>query len=184
MTTTISSTSSRSLALRTSQSDRRRGRGPARLHRAARAAAHRSIGIAACSRATSDRRQARDRSRQAPSDRRGTRRLAHLRLQPRRAPDSPPADLDRSPLGRVDLARRWQGIRRHPSDLITRNPLDAALRTLVEQVTLAPWQLSPASFAPLRAHGFDDAALFDVCATASSAGVWIRLEVALVALAS
>ena len=70
-----------------------------------------------------------------------------------------------------------------PGDL-TRNPLDDALRVLAEQVTLAPWQLDDHSFEPLRAAGFDDAALFDVCATASSAGVFSRIEVALVALSS
>jgi alkylhydroperoxidase family enzyme len=68
-----------------------------------------------------------------------------------------------------------------PSDL-TVNPLDDALRALAEQVTLAPWKLSDASFADLRAVGFDDATLFDVCATASSAGMFSRIEVALIAL--
>ncbi|MDB4954218.1 MAG: hypothetical protein JWO36_1787 [Myxococcales bacterium] len=69
----------------------------------------------------------------------------------------------------------------NPTDL-TVNPLDDALRALAEQVTLAPWHLSSASFMPLRAAGFDDAALFDVCATASSAGMFSRIEVALIAL--
>jgi alkylhydroperoxidase family enzyme len=68
-----------------------------------------------------------------------------------------------------------------PTDL-TANPLDDALRAVVEQISLAPWQLSDRSFDALRAEGFDDAMIFDVCATASSAGVWIRLEVALAAL--
>ncbi len=49
-------------------------------------------------------------------------------------------------------------------------------------MTLAPWQISDETFAPLRACGFDDAALFDVCATATSAGMFSRVEVALVAL--
>jgi alkylhydroperoxidase family enzyme len=68
-----------------------------------------------------------------------------------------------------------------PTDL-TVNPLDDALRTVAEVVTLAPWQLSDATFAPLRESGFDDAGIFDVCATATSAGVFSRIEVALVAL--
>ncbi len=68
-----------------------------------------------------------------------------------------------------------------PSDL-TANPLDDALRNLAEVVTLAPWQLCDASFAALRATGFSDAALFDVCATASTAGVFSRITVALAAL--
>jgi alkylhydroperoxidase family enzyme len=66
---------------------------------------------------------------------------------------------------------------------VTANRLDAALQTLAETVTLAPWQLTDASFAALRDEGFDDAALFDVCATASSATMFSRIEVALAALA-
>lgn len=60
---------------------------------------------------------------------------------------------------------------------------ESPLRRLVEQVTLAPWQLGDPSFAPLRAIGYDDAAVFAVCAAASSFGVFSRLQVALVALA-
>lgn len=71
-----------------------------------------------------------------------------------------------------------------PPDDLTVNPLDEALRALAYEVTLAPWRLSDASFEALREAGFDDAALFDVCATASSAGVFSRLAVALAALAS
>ena len=70
-----------------------------------------------------------------------------------------------------------------PTDL-TVNPLDDALRALAELVTLAPWQINDESFARLRDKGFDDAGLFDVCATATSAGVFSRVEVALAALAS
>jgi alkylhydroperoxidase family enzyme len=70
-----------------------------------------------------------------------------------------------------------------PADL-TVNPLDDALRNLAELVTLAPWKLSDAAYEPLRNAGFDDAALFDVCATASTAGVFSRIEVALAALAT
>ena len=68
-----------------------------------------------------------------------------------------------------------------PLDL-TANPLDGALRDLAQVVTLAPWTLSERSFTALRTAGLDDAALFDVCATASAAGVFSRIEVALVAL--
>jgi alkylhydroperoxidase family enzyme len=71
-----------------------------------------------------------------------------------------------------------------PPDDLTGNPLDDALRELAETVTLAPWQLGAHSFSALRDAGFDDAALFDVCATASIAGMISRLEVALVALAT
>lgn len=56
------------------------------------------------------------------------------------------------------------------------------LRRLVERVTLAPWQLDEASFAPLRAAGLDDAQLFHACAAASSFGVFSRIRVALAAL--
>ena len=68
-----------------------------------------------------------------------------------------------------------------PTDL-TVNPLDDHLRVVAEVITLAPWKISDATFEPLRESGFDDAAIFDVCATATSAGVFSRIEVALVAL--
>jgi alkylhydroperoxidase family enzyme len=71
-----------------------------------------------------------------------------------------------------------------PPDDLTVNPLDEALRALARLVTLAPWQITDDSFQPLREAGFDDAALFDVCATASSAGVFSRIAVALAALVS
>jgi hypothetical protein len=70
-----------------------------------------------------------------------------------------------------------------PTDL-TVNPLDDLLRGVAEVVTLAPWRLSDETFAPLRDNGFDDDAIFDACATASSAGMFSRIEVALVALAT
>jgi alkylhydroperoxidase family enzyme len=70
-----------------------------------------------------------------------------------------------------------------PEDL-TVNPLDDALRDLAELVTLAPWKLSDEAYQRLRDAGFDDAALFDVCATATTAGVLSRIEVALAALAT
>ena len=69
-----------------------------------------------------------------------------------------------------------------PDDL-TANPIDSALRELAEIVTLAPWQISDATFADLRRQGFDDAALFDACAVASSAGTFSRITVALAAMA-
>lgn len=71
-----------------------------------------------------------------------------------------------------------------PPDDLTVNPLDEALRALAWEVTLAPWRLSDASFEDLRRAGLDDVALFDVCATAASAGVFSRLAVALGALAT
>lgn len=70
-----------------------------------------------------------------------------------------------------------------PTDL-TVNPLDDVLRRVAEVVTLAPWRLDDAAFAPLRDNGFDDDAIFDVCATATSAGMFSRIEVALAALAT
>lgn len=68
-----------------------------------------------------------------------------------------------------------------PDDL-TANPIDTELRALAEVVTLAPWQITNATFQPLRDHGFDDAALFDACAVASSAGTFSRITVALAAM--
>ncbi len=56
------------------------------------------------------------------------------------------------------------------------------LRRLAETVTLAPWQLTDARYADLRSRGFNDAALFDVCVVASTAGVVSRIAVALGAL--
>jgi alkylhydroperoxidase family enzyme len=70
-----------------------------------------------------------------------------------------------------------------PPEDLTANPLDDALRELAEQITLAPWRLCDRSFDKLRDAGFDDVGLFDVCATTSSAGVFSRIEVALVTLA-
>ncbi|MGE0396108.1 MAG: carboxymuconolactone decarboxylase family protein [Kofleriaceae bacterium] len=69
-----------------------------------------------------------------------------------------------------------------PPDDLTINPLDDALRELAHVVTLAPWTLSDATFAGLRAAGFDDAALFDACTVASSMTVFSRMTVALAAL--
>lgn len=71
-----------------------------------------------------------------------------------------------------------------PPGELTANPLDDALRNLAELVTLAPWRLDDRSYAPLRAVGFADAELFDAVATASTAGVLSRIEVALAALAT
>ena len=61
--------------------------------------------------------------------------------------------------------------------------IDHELLALADQITLAPWRLSAQTFAPLRAAGFDDAALFDACVTATTAGVTARIGVALAALA-
>jgi len=68
-----------------------------------------------------------------------------------------------------------------PTDM-TINPHDDVLRTFAETVTLAPWTVDDAALAPLRAAGFDDAAIFDAAATVTSAGVFSRIEVALAAL--
>ncbi len=61
-------------------------------------------------------------------------------------------------------------------------PLDPDVHDLVALVALAPWQLADASFAALRARGWDDAALFDLCAVTSTATVTARIDVALRAL--
>jgi uncharacterized peroxidase-related enzyme len=69
-----------------------------------------------------------------------------------------------------------------PPDDLTINPLDDALRELAQAVTLSPWMVSDATYATLRANGFDDAALFDACTVASSMTVFSRMTVALAAL--
>ncbi len=97
--------------------------------------------------------------------------------------DAPLSRRKRTLIARYVAAWLGDGGISAPSDL-TANPMDDALRALAETVTLAPWQLTDASFAPLREAGYDDAALFDVCATASSAGVFSRIEVALISLGS
>lgn len=64
------------------------------------------------------------------------------------------------------------------------SPVDAALFDLAERVTLAPWRLGEAAYAPLHKLGFDEASIFDAVVVASTAGVRARIEVALSALAS
>lgn len=59
---------------------------------------------------------------------------------------------------------------------------DAAVLALADRITLAPWTLDAASYAPLRAAGFSERDVFDACVVASSAGVFSRIEVALIAL--
>lgn len=61
--------------------------------------------------------------------------------------------------------------------------VERALRPLVATITLAPWRLE-VGIDRLRPHGFDDAALFDACVVATTAGVVSRIDVAFVALAS
>jgi hypothetical protein len=63
-------------------------------------------------------------------------------------------------------------------------PLDHALVDLAEMVTLAPWRLGPAAFAPLGPLGLaGDTEIFDAVATASSCTVFSRIAVTLAALA-
>jgi hypothetical protein len=87
---------------------------------------------------------------------------------------------------RTFLARcvaRWLGDGGiSPPDDLTGNPLDGELEAVCEVITLAPWRLGPATFSDLRANGFADAFLFDVVATTSAAGVFSRIEVALISL--
>lgn len=59
---------------------------------------------------------------------------------------------------------------------------DRALLELADRITLAPWTLDAASYAPLRAAGLGDRDLFDACVVATTAGVLSRIEVALIAL--
>ena len=92
-----------------------------------------------------------------------------------------------TPLGRDARAQiagwvaRWLG---DPRSVARPDAAPEALelRRLTELVTLAPWQLDDAAFAPLRARGWDDAKVFDAVATATTAGMMSRLHVALVAI--
>lgn len=59
--------------------------------------------------------------------------------------------------------------------------LDTQLVELAERVTLVPWLVDDRAYESLRASGFDDAAVFDVCVVASTAGMVSRILVALAA---
>lgn len=72
----------------------------------------------------------------------------------------------------------WLGAPRYAED----DSADPDLHRLAEIVTLAPWQLSEAVYAPLRARGWDDEKLFDAVMTTSTAGLVSRIHVALVAI--
>jgi alkylhydroperoxidase family enzyme len=96
--------------------------------------------------------------------------------------DSPLPRRQRTVIARWVAEWLGDGTISSPADL-TFNPLDEAIRVLAEQVTLAPWQVTDESFAKLRSLGLDDAQLFDACAVASSAGMFSRIDVALVGLA-
>lgn len=90
-----------------------------------------------------------------------------------------PAHLPRA--RRAELALHvghWLGANPAPAA-----PDDDPVVALARAVTLAPWSLGDAAFAALRAAGWADAALFDLCAVASSATVFARIDVALRALA-
>ena len=63
-----------------------------------------------------------------------------------------------------------------------RDDEERALLELADRITLAPWAMEAASYAPLRAAGWTDRDLFDACAVTSAAGVFSRLQVALIAL--
>jgi hypothetical protein len=97
--------------------------------------------------------------------------------------DAPLTRRQRTLIARWVAAWLGDGTISPPTDL-TVNPVDDELRAVAEVVTLAPWQITDETFAALRERGFDDAAIFDVCATATSAGVFSRIEVALAALGS
>ena len=73
----------------------------------------------------------------------------------------------------------WFGAPRYAAD---EGATDPDVHRLAELVTLAPWQLSEAAYAPLRARGWDDEKLFDAVMTTSTAGMASRIHVALAAL--
>jgi alkylhydroperoxidase family enzyme len=91
-------------------------------------------------------------------------------------------DAPLSPAERAQIAgwvATWLGAPRYVED---DGAADSDLRRLAELVTLAPWQLGDAVFAPLRARGWDDEKLFDAVVTASTAGMASRIHVAFAAL--
>ena len=63
-----------------------------------------------------------------------------------------------------------------------RDALEVAISAYAELLTRAPWRLGADALAALRAGALDDAALFDVIATASYATFASRTAVALAAL--
>jgi alkylhydroperoxidase family enzyme len=73
----------------------------------------------------------------------------------------------------------WLGAPRYAAE---DGVVDPDLRHLAELVTLAPWQLSDAAYAPLRGRGWNDEKLFDAVVTASTAGMASRLHVAFAAI--
>ncbi|MEP6865704.1 MAG: hypothetical protein ABJE66_34110 [Deltaproteobacteria bacterium] len=91
--------------------------------------------------------------------------------------DAPLSRAERSQI--MGWVADWLGAPRYADDDGVAEP---ELRRLAELVTLAPWQLSDAAFAPLRAGGWDDEKLFDAVVTASTAGVASRIHVALTAI--
>ena len=62
--------------------------------------------------------------------------------------------------------------------------LDRALATYADTIARAPWRLGAQALAPLRAHGLDDAALFDVIFVASTQSFASRLAIALAAVSA
>jgi alkylhydroperoxidase family enzyme len=73
------------------------------------------------------------------------------------------------------------GMRAHTAAVAT--PLDRALAAYADTICRAPWRLGAEALVPLRELNLDDAAIFDVIATASYASFASRLAVALAALA-
>lgn len=96
--------------------------------------------------------------------------------------DAKPGPLARD--ARVQIARWVAGWLGDAVDDTRDAAPDPDLRRLAELVTLAPWQLDDETFGPLRARGFDDSTLFDACITASSAGAFSRITVALAGLSA
>jgi alkylhydroperoxidase family enzyme len=114
---------------------------------------------------------------------------------PRIVTATPSLDLARRPATTTAIATWREHVRAKPSYAViaawNEGWLGASaaveaggeLFALAFKVALAPWQLGDDAYAPLRAQGWTDAALFDACATASSTNAWTRIDVALRALA-
>ena len=81
----------------------------------------------------------------------------------------------------ADHVATWLGAPGPPAAPVA-DDVGAEQLALARIITLAPWRASDAALAPLRARGWDDAALFELAAVISTATVLARIETALRAL--
>jgi alkylhydroperoxidase family enzyme len=106
---------------------------------------------------------------------------AHV-ARPSEALDGPRRALIATWVGRLLGDATGEVVARNAVEGAGEGAVDHAVVALADRITRAPWTLDAASYAPLRAAGFSDRDVFDACVVASSAGVFSRIEVALIAL--